>query len=169
MNQINHIILDTGELTVSAPDEFSQKTIDDMTAWLKHALESTGYVPLPAPLSNYNALVDRGDDGLLCSLYGPPAIVPQALQSAAEEVPDEGVRLLIFGVALEKGSRLWNFLMQGFYVGDRIIPMPAEPWVSVLPYQMYPFAPDPGQLIRFQKCVARSLIEISRDEDNAET
>lgn len=169
MNQINHIILDTGEMTSSASNEFTENAIDNMTVWLQNALKSQGFVPLPAPLSNYNALVDKGDDGLLCSIYGPPEIVPAALRSAGDEVLGEGVRLLIFGVAIEDGASMWNFLMQGFYVGDRIIRMPAEPWVTVLPYQMYPYAPDPAQLIRFQKCVARSLLEIQKNNNNADS
>jgi len=163
MNKITYLNMDEGEAVLSAPDEFTEKAINNMTAWLFKALQSQKFVPLPEPLSDYNALVDKGDDGLVCSIYGPPGILPpEILRKTGEDVPEEGVRLLIFGVALEKGESLWNLFRQGFYIGDKAIPMPAEPWVAVMPYQMYPYMPEPELLISFQKCVAHSLLEMDK-------
>lgn len=166
MSTINYLNMDEGETVPSTPDEFTEKAIHKMSAWLSSALKRQKFVPLPEPLSDYNALVDRGDDGLVCSIYAPPRIIPpDVLRKRGEEVPEEGVRLLIFGVALEKGESLWNLFSQGFYVGDSVVRMPAEPWVAVMPYQMYPYMPEPELLISFQKCVARSLLALDKKSD----
>ncbi|MDL2284291.1 hypothetical protein LJC19_04020 [Oxalobacter sp. OttesenSCG-928-P03] len=164
MSQINHISLDTGELTSSAQDEFTENAINEMIAWLMDALESQGFVPLPGALCDYNALIDKGDDGLVCSIYGPAKLIPEDVlyNRTGGVVPDEGVPLLIFGVALKDGQSLWKFFLQGFYLGDRVIEMPAEPWITVIPYQMYPYIPDPDQIIRFQNGVARAWLEAQK-------
>lgn len=163
MSTINYLNMDEAEVVPSVEGDFTEKAINHMTAWLSRALQSQKFIPLPEPLSEYNALVDKGDDGLVCSIYGPPRILPpEVLSKMGRDIPEEGVRLLIFGVALENGESLWNLFAQGFYIGDTVIQMPAEPWVAVMPYQMYPYMPRPELLTSFQKCVARSLLEMSK-------
>ncbi|NLC23195.1 hypothetical protein NB640_12755 [Oxalobacter vibrioformis] len=163
MNTINYLNMDEGKAVLSTPDEFTEKAINNMSAWLSSAVKSQKFVSLPEPLSEYNALVDKGDDGLVCSIYAPASLIPpDVLSKRGEEVMPEGVPLLIFGVALDEGKSLWNFFTQGFYTGDRVIPMPPEPWVTVMPYQMYRYIPDPGQIVRFQKCVARAWFDVQK-------
>jgi hypothetical protein len=167
MSQIYYLNLDAGEPVLSAQDEFTEKNVYDMTAWLREALGSKGYVALPAPLGDYNALINKGDDGLVCSIYAPAGIIPEdVLRKRGEDVPPEGVPLLIFGVALDEGKSLWNFFTQGFYTGNRVIPTPPEPWVTVMPYQMYRYISDPGQIIRFQKCVAHAWLKTQKKQNN---
>jgi|GEM_PF-4809596 len=163
MSKINYLNLDAGEPVTSIRDEFSEKMLFDMTAWLAAALKNKGFIPLPPPFSGYNALISRGEDGLVCSVYGPEKIMPpEAVTRAGGEVPEEGLSLLIFGVAPEKGESLWNLFIQGFYVGEQIIRMPSEPWITMIPYQMFRYAPDPGLLVAFQKCVAHSLLDLDK-------
>ena len=163
MSKIDYLNLDIGEPVTSTRDEFNEKTLSDMTAWLSGALKNKGFIPLPPPFSGYNALISRGEDGLVCSVYGLEKIMPsEAVMKAGGEVPEEGLPLLIFGVAPEKGESLWNLFIQGFYVGEQVIRMPAEPWVTMIPYQMFRYAPDPDLLVTFQKCIAHSLLDLDK-------
>lgn len=159
MSRISYLNLDRGEVIPSTPDEFTENAVTGMTAWLLDVLEHEGYVSLPGSLRDYSALIDAREEGLVCSLYAPARLV----QKEEVDEPDEGVPLLIFGIALANGKSLWDFFMQGFYIGDRVITMPAEPWITVIPYQMYRYLPDPEPIVRFQKCVARAWIKVQEN------
>lgn len=159
---INYLTLDTGDVTPSSADEFSDSDISNMTSWLLNALETPETVSLPHPLSKYKALVNKGDEGLLCTIYAPREIIPaEILRQAEEPIPHDGVPLLILGVALKDGKRLWEIFIQAFYVGDKHVEMPAEPWITVIPYEMYPYIPDHDLIIHFEKWVARTWFEMN--------